>query len=189
MRRYLRLIVEFSKFPKGRIFWKAGSKRQWLPYGAPFVTKPCLLSISYHNPRVIIFSYTYRHQGWHFISTHCFWVFVPKSKNSQPKPPPHLGRYLCVTQKPWPRTKTQFFSGQKVQKPKKPKNPKTQKSRPKQNCILCWIFANGFLLRCIATSCGASYGTIAKVPPMVVQPITASSQPEPATAAVGGRKN
>ena len=86
-------------------------------------------------------------QGWHFDPL-SFWVFVQKPKNPRPKPPPHLGRYLCVTQKPLRGRKPIFTPLKsskiyqflpKTQKPKNPKTqnpkPKTQKSRPKQNEI------------------------------------------------------
>ncbi len=86
---------------------------------------------------------TRRRQGWHFDPL-SFWVFAQKHKNPRPTPPPHLGRYLCITQKPLTEDENQFLLHSKVrksinfyQKPKKPKNPKprTQKSRPKRNEI------------------------------------------------------
>ena len=90
-------------------------------------------------------------QGWHFDPL-SFWVFVQKPKNPRPKPPPHLGRYLCVTQKPLRGRKPIFTplksskiyqflpKTQKTQKTQNPK-PKTPKSRPKQNEIF-WGFCH-----------------------------------------------
>ena len=108
-------------------------------------------------------------QGWHFDPL-SFWVFVQKPKNPQPKPPQHLGRYLCVTQKPLTEDENPFLLHSKVQKsinfyqkPKKPKNPKpkTQKSRPKQNEIFLG-FCHPWLL---VPAAGPVNGRHAEVPP------------------------
>ena len=82
------------------------------------------------------------------ISTHCLFGFL--TKNPQPKPLPHLGRYLCVTKKPLTENENPFLFDSKDQKsinfyqnPKKTKNPKPQiqKSRPKQNDFF-WDFCH-----------------------------------------------
>jgi hypothetical protein len=73
---------------------------------------------------------TRRRQGWHFDPL-SFWIFVQKPKNPQPKPPPHLGRYLCVTQKPLTEDENPFFTPLKSSKIYQflPKTQKTQKPK------------------------------------------------------------
>ena len=96
------------------------------------------------EPQSLYFIYTCTswldyHQGWHFDPL-SFWVFVQKPKNPRPTPPPHLGRYLCITQKPLTENENPFLLHSKVQKsinfyqkPKKPKKPKTQNPKPQSH--------------------------------------------------------